>query len=61
MDATVLVVVEQRQRQRIDIDAVDRHRERDPQLVIELGQRAKIFRVAEADLIDAARTKKCGL
>jgi hypothetical protein len=43
--------IEQRERLWIDVDPGDRHRERDPQLLVELGECAQVSAVAQADLI----------
>ena len=57
-DPAVLVRVEQLERLGVDVDVVRRHRERDPQLRIEIRQREDVEAVAQADLIDRTRPKE---
>ena len=53
-----LVHVHELERRRIDIDTGRRHRERHPQLLIEVGKREEVVSVAQRDLVDRARTKE---
>jgi len=46
-DAAVLVRVEQLHRSRVDVDVFGRHRERDPQLLVEIRQREQVKPVAK--------------
>ena len=57
-DPPVGTAIEERERLAIEIDAADRHREREPQLLIQLGERAEIVAVTQADLIDPTRSKE---